>query len=191
MMHRLKIATGVAGGALLCALAAPAVADQPVFLGSVRVSTDLTGYEEVPTLNSNGSGEFTARIRQDGSAIDYTLTYRDLPNVTQAHIHFGRPATTGGIVLWLCNQTASPPAGITPPACQSNAAATSSTVTGTLTPADLVPVPNQGVATFADVIDAIRNSAAYANIHTTVRPTGEIRGSLSTNGRDRDHGHHD
>jgi hypothetical protein len=39
----------------------------------------MDGYQEAPaTLNSPGSGEFVARIRQDGSAIDYTLTYRNL-----------------------------------------------------------------------------------------------------------------
>lgn len=193
MIHRHKIAGAVAG-AVLCAFAAPTVADQPVFLGSVRISTDMDGYQEAPsTINTPASGEFVARIRQDGSAIDYTLTYRNLVNVTQAHIHFGRPATTGGIVLWLCNQTASPPATIpVPPTCQSDAAATGSTITGTLTAADMVAAPNQGVTAdavgFTDVIDAIRAGAAYANVHSTTRPSGEIRGNLNTIGRG--HGHH-
>ena len=28
------------------------------------------------------------------------------------------------------------------------------------------------------MVNAIRNGAAYANVHTTGRPTGEIRGGL-------------
>jgi hypothetical protein len=57
----------------------------------------------------------------------------------------------------------------------------------------MVAVTAQGItadaAGFADVIDAIRAGAAYANVHTTLRPSGEIRGNLNTIGRGRGHHH--
>ena len=106
MIHRNKI-VGALAGALVCLAAAPSLADSSH--GSVRLGADLDGYQEVPmTLNSPGSGEIVARIRQNGTAIEYKLTYRDLPNVTQAHIHFGRPALNGGVLLWMCFQTPVP-----------------------------------------------------------------------------------
>ena len=148
--------------------------------GQSGFSTTLTGYNETPlTLNSPGSGEFAAKVSKDESTITYTLTYRDLPtNVLQAHIHFGRPSLSGGVVLFLCTNLA-PPAGVpTPPACPTNAG----TVTGTLTAADVIAVPGQGIdagATgFAEMIRALRNGSAYANVHTSQRTTGEIRGPL-------------
>ena len=72
--------------------------------GKSTFTTNLTGYQETPvTINSPGSGEFAAKISKDGSEIQYVLSYRGLTtHVLQSHIHFGRPALTGGIVLFLC-----------------------------------------------------------------------------------------
>jgi len=158
---------------------------------SSSVSTNLTGYQETPaTINSSGSGEFAAKISADGTQIQYVLRYRDLStNVLQSHIHFGRPALTGGIVLFLCTNL-NPPAGVpTPPACpQAPVGGGTQTVAGTLTAANML-VPNlsstpasqgidPGTAGFAEVVKAIRNGAAYANVHTSKVPSGEIRGAL-------------
>ena len=178
MKRRTKLA-GVFFAAVLTMSVAPALAadrdaDQDT------VTARLSGFQETPlTISSPGSGEFIATIREDETAIDYVLTYRDLSSpVTQAHIHFGRPAITGGIVLFLCTNLA-PPKGVpTPQACP-NAPAT---ITGTLTAADVIPLPDQGIdpgaAGFAEMIEAIRVDAAYANVHTTVYPGGEIRSRL-------------
>ncbi len=169
-------------GLLLTMVVVPVAADEE----RGRVTTRLTGYQETPlTINSAASGEFTARIREDGTAIDYELTYRDLSSpVTQSHIHFGRPAISGMIVLFLCTNL-TPPAGVpAPQACPAFPA----TITGTLTAADVIPRPQQGIdsgaAGFAEMLKAIRAGAAYANVHTTVYPSGEIRGRLRAHGHD-------
>jgi hypothetical protein len=163
-------------------LAAPVLAHGPS-----HFATDLSGYEETTlTLNSPGNGSFVAKISKDESSISYTLTYRDLPTtVLQSHIHFGRPALTGGIVLFLCTNLGNAPATVpTPQPCPASptSPAPPATVTGTLTAADVVAVPGQGIAAgaagFAAMVDALRNGAAYANVHTTQRPSGEIRGAL-------------
>ena len=72
------------------------------------------------------------------ASIDWVLTYRDLPTVVQqAHIHFGRPALNGGIVLFLCTNLGNGgPAGApTPQACPPAPPGTTVTLTGTLTAA--------------------------------------------------------
>ena len=196
MAHRML---SVAAAAVLatCAMSS-ASADS----GKSSFSTTLNGYQETPvTINSTGSGEFAAKINNDGTAIEYVLNYRDLAtNVLQSHIHFGRPGLTGGIVLFLCTNL-NPPAGVpVPPACpQAPVGGDTATVTGTLTAANLlvpnvanVALPTQGIdpgaAGFAEIVQAIRNGAAYANVHTSKVPSGEIRGAL---GKAHDHGSDD
>jgi hypothetical protein len=162
-------AVALACGATVCAAAA-----------EDTVTTRLLGYQETPqTINSAASGEFKATIHDDGTAIDYELTYRALSSSpTQAHIHFGRPGLSGGVVLFLCTNL-TPPVGVpTPQACPAPPA----TITGTLTSANVIPLATQGIdagaAGFAEMLKAIRADAAYVNVHTTLHPGGEIRGRL-------------
>lgn len=186
-MKRSTKLSGVLAAALATMLVPPAAAAPPDNAGQTKLSTELTGYQETPsTINSNGTGEFEATIQQNGTQIAYKLTYSGLSSpVTQSHIHFGRPATTGQIVLFLCTNLTPLPAGVPPPqACPTP----SGTITGTLTAADVIPRPTQGIdsgaAGFAEMVDAIRADAAYVNVHTTTFPSGEIRSRLHTHGPD-------
>ena len=64
---------------------------------------DLTGYEEVPVVNTVASGEFRARISRDEQSIEYRLSYSGLQGtVSQAHIHIAQLSVNGSIVIWLC-----------------------------------------------------------------------------------------
>jgi len=149
--------------------------------GKTTFVTGMSGYEETPnTLSTPGSGEFAATVSKDGTRIDWVLTYRNLEsNVTQAHIHFARPAISGPIVLFLCTNLGNAPSGVpTPQPCP----VAGGTISGSLTQADVIARPDNGIDSgavgFAEMVNAIRNGAAYANVHTTGRPTGEIRGGL-------------
>ena len=150
------------------------------------VGTELNGYEETPlTLDTPATGEFKAKIRSGGTIIDYELSYRDTESaVTQAHIHFGRPAIGGGIVLFLCTNLGNAPASVPKP---QECPAAPATITGTLMAADVIAVPGQGISSgaagLAEVLRAIRAGAAYANVHTTVRTGGEIRGQIDGHGQ--------
>jgi hypothetical protein len=141
--------------------------------GSIVLRERLSGYEETPVaLSTPGSGRFFALINTEQQEITYRLSYADLPTaVTQAHIHFGAVAQTGGISVFLCTNLGNGPAGT--PAC----AAQPATVTGTLHPADVVGPAGQGIAAgeFDELVAAIRNGTAYVNVHTTQFPAGEIR----------------
>jgi hypothetical protein len=187
--------TLVLATAILALVAAPlAASDNDDKDRDDVVRTHLVGYNETPaTINSAASGEFRATISEDGTAIHYELTFRDLSSgVLQSHIHFGRPATTGGIVLYLCTNLTPPVGPPTPQACPTTNPAT---ITGTLTAADVNPIAatgqaiDPGAAGFAEMLKAIRAGAAYVNVHTTNHPSGEIRGRLGPH-HDRDD-HHD
>jgi len=134
----------------------------------------LLGINETPSISTNGSGRFRAVIDEDSQLITFTLTYENLTGTPfMAHIHIGERHTAGGIMVWLCGggPTAKPACPTTNPA----------EVTGSISPADVAAVPNQGVVAgnFDQVLDAIRAGAAYVNVHT--QPTfvaGEIRGQV-------------
>ena len=169
---------GLVVGSLI-GIAAPAMAAAQV------VTTHLVGYQETPqTINSAGSGSFVAKISEDGTSIEYELSYGGLSStVLQSHIHFGRPATSGGIVLFLCTNLGNAPATVpAPQACPAQPA----TITGTLTAANVIALAGQGIdsgsAGFGEMLKAIRAGAAYVNVHTMSHPSGEIRGRLSQGG---------
>jgi hypothetical protein len=148
-----------------------------------RFDADLNGYNEIPTLSSPAKAEFDARINRSETEIDYEVKYSGFPTpVTQAHLHLGKRAFNGGIMVFICSNLGTGPAG-TPP-CPLNAG----TVSGTWTAASVVGPAAQGIAPgeFAEVIAAIRAGAAYANIHTQAFPAGEIRDQLDAK-RGHDH----
>ena len=142
----------------------------------------LIGYQEVPAISTTGNGVFRAKIDEDKQTIEYTLSYSDLEgDVTQAHIHFGQFSVAGGVATFLCTNLGNGPAGTQP--CPASPA----TITGTIHPADIIgPVP-QGITAgqFDELVAAIRAGIAYANVHSTKWPGGEIRAQLPGS-----HGHH-
>jgi len=147
--------------------------------------------QEVPVVSSLAKGEFEARIESD-SLISFKMSYEGLEGgpILFAHIHLGQRSVNGGVMAFLCNNT---PAGPQPRACPAGPA----TLEGTITPADILPLATQQVAAgaFEEFVRALRNGTAYANLHTTASPGGEIRGQIRVdNGRHRghdddDHGH--
>jgi hypothetical protein len=144
-----------------------------------RFKARLDGYHETPlSLSTTGHGDFDARLVNNGTTLEFTLRYSALEGinpttpggvVTAAHIHLGQIRTTGGVMAFLCGgggKPACPPGG---------------TVTGTITPANIQGPAGQGVAAgeFAEFVRAMVENAAYVNVHTTLYPSGEIRGQIS------------
>jgi hypothetical protein len=138
-----------------------------------RVSARLIGINETPAaINTDGSASL--RLKLNSTTIDFELAFHNLSALPiQSHIHFGQVHTSGGVVLFFCGPTTSA-------AKQTCPQALSGTVSGTLTAADVQAVPGQGIKAgdMAAVMRAIREGAAYANLHTTNFPTGEIRGQI-------------
>lgn len=177
---RIKLAAGVA------VLGVAGVGTAAIAHDRSRFSAGLSGYEEVPTLSTNGAGFFKASVSRD--EIRYALNYGGMfdanpagGTVTQAHIHLGARAVNGGVSAFLCSNLGNGPAGT--PACPAQG-----TVTGVITPMQVVGPAGQGIqpGEFGELVRALRAGAAYANVHTTTFPGGEIRGQIS----DDDGRHH-
>jgi hypothetical protein len=146
----------------------------------------LRGLGEAPPVATEANGSFTATLSSNGATLSYTVTYANLnAQVLFSHIHFGLTKEVGGIMVFLCGPAAGapggPPAGFpNPPPCPDT---TSGTVSGTVTVANVVGPNSQGItpgADFAKVVQAMREGAAYVNVHSTRSPGGEIRGPVRT-----------
>jgi hypothetical protein len=164
---------------LLGALAAghlSAASDRGHRAGPVRFVARLLPVNEVPALSTPGRGSFTATIDEPARTISYELRYDGLDTtVLQAHVHTAQRGVNGGIMIWLCGSASLPgPAGT--PIC----AATPGTIAGEVSADQVVGPAAQGISPgeFEEVVRAIRSGVAYANVHTTQFPSGEIRGQL-------------
>jgi|SRR5688572_24630778 len=140
------------------------------------VTAQLKGYNEVPSsLSTTGHGTFWAQVDTEANTITFKLTYDALEgSVTQAHVHFGSRFTAGGISYFLCTNQANGPAGTQ--ACP----AAPGEVTGVITPEIVIGPAAQGIAAqqFDEIVAAMRAGIAYANVHSSLYPAGEIRGQL-------------
>ena len=174
-------AVTVLGASTLLGLLAPAEAQSRVI--------KLNGFDEVPVVITNATGDLHIKVAADEQSIEYTLSYTGIEtgDVTQAHIHLGQRHVNIGaggqsnIVLFLCTNIGGAP--VVPPPNETPGCPTGpdGTVKGTLIPANVIPRPAQGVGTddLAAVIQAIRTGVAYANVHTIGAPSGEIRKNFS------------
>lgn len=150
--------------------------------GSRNISAHggLVGYNETPlTISTTGGGSFHAKVANDGESFSWTLSYEALEgSVLQSHIHFGAPAITGGISIFLCSNLGNGPAGTQ--ACPASPA----TISGTARAADVIGPTGQGIepGAFDEIVAAMRSGFAYANVHSTKWPGGEIRGQLDGGG---------
>ena len=89
---------------------------------------------------------------------------------TVSHIHFGKRGVNGGIMAFLCG-------GGGQDACP---ATTSGTFSGTILPANVQAIANQGTTAgiLDELIAAMRSGRAYVNIHNDTFMPGEIRGRI-------------
>lgn len=134
----------------------------------------LDGDHETPSISTRATGEFRARLNAAGDELSYELTYSGLEggNTLFAHVHLGQTGVAGGVMFFLCG-------GGGKPACPNG----EGTVTGTVNASNVIGPAGQGITAgqFDEVIRAMRNGLAYANVHTVTFPSGEIRGQLNDN----------
>jgi hypothetical protein len=132
----------------------------------------LNGFQETPSVSTTGFGDFQATLVDD-TTLHYVLRYKALEggNTLFAHVHFGQRSVAGGVSFFLCG-------GSTKPDPCPNV---DGTVEGDVTAADVIGPNGQGIepGSFAEILRAMRVGHAYANVHTTRWPTGEIRGQIN------------
>ena len=134
-----------------------------------RFSASLAGANEVPPINTAGTGDFEMTIQP--GAITFSLTFSDLSSpLAVAHLHFAPSKVAGGVMIFLCG-------GGGQPACP---ATTEGTITGTITAANVTGPMTKGIApgNLDSALEAVRDGLSYANMHTANFGGGEIRGPV-------------
>ena len=182
-------------------LATTVVAFSGSYVHAEEFFARLDGFQELGALNnqtgailSEASGTLRLDLDRTSQTATFTLTYSNVGTtppltgtVTQAHIHFGKVHSSGGVMVFFC---ANPP--IVPPPGTQTCPLNSGTVTGTFTAASVRAIAGQNVnaGDFDALEDALTSNTAYANVHTTTLPAGEIRGQIRRGDGDDHHDKH-
>src|SRR5262245_13363237 len=143
----------------------------------IALRANLVGTQEVPIVSTTGSGRFEAVVDTVANTITWTLKYEALEGtVTQAHVHIGQRNVNGGISFFFCSNLTTP----APPPGTQACPAPPATITGVITPENIIGPTGQGVPTmaFAEVVENIKAGLAYANVHSSLAPGGEVRGQV-------------
>ncbi len=133
--------------------------------GQTAFKARLSGAESVPPVMTKASGTAQLQIAKGSDTLTYKLTVTDIPNVTAAHIHFGKKGQNGPPVAFLFSGPAKegPFSGML--------------AAGVITAKDLFgPLKGKGLS---DLIKQIRSGDMYINVHTKDHPDGEIRGQIT------------
>jgi CHRD domain len=118
----------------------------------------LSGTNEVPAGDPDGTGLARVSIRPDEGTVCYRIKVKNLDAVTAAHIHVGAAGTNGGVVVDLAILTA-----------ETKATGNSTFYSDCIEGLD------------GTLLTSIKENRAgyYLNVHTTVYPDGAIRGQLA------------
>src|SRR5262249_31192416 len=128
-------------------LAAPLVNSQ-----TEHFSASLSGANEVPPINTAGTADFDMTIQP--GAVTFSLTFSDLSTpLVVAHLHFAPSKVAGGVMIFLCG-------GGGQPTCP---AATSGTITGTITATNVTGPTAQGITAgdLDSALEAVRAGLSY------------------------------
>lgn len=115
----------------------------------------LDGSQEVPAVTTGATGTAVLAIDPKARTVGYWLTYAGLEGqYSDAHFHLGLPGVSGKVIFPIDMGTPSE------------------------------PTVRAGIANVPDsIIEHLIHGEMYINVHSTIHPTGEIRGqiTLSTN----------
>jgi hypothetical protein len=130
---------------------------------ATKFTASLSGTNETPPVTTNATG--TATFESVGTSIRWVINVAHLSGpATAAHIYVVTTGTSGIVAMHLCGTT-----GI--PACASDTAA--ATLQGSSSIVDIV-----NGNSLDGLLTAMRENAAYVNVHTAANPGGEIRGAI-------------
>jgi len=136
----------------------------------MKLTASLSGSEQVPVVQTKGTGQFQGTVASGNRSISYRLTASNLSSrVTAAHIHVGKSGANGGVAAFLCG-------GGGKPSCP----ASGGTVSGRITAANVLATGGVTKGDLSALIQAITNGETYVNVHTTKYKDGEIRGQIET-----------
>jgi hypothetical protein len=190
-MKKLGIGAALAALAVLLSGSFSTQANSKNEGSALRFSTRLSTFHEVPPKANGANGTFQAKLSEDGTTLSWTFTWSGLSGPPLfAHIHFGLKGANYPVMTFFCGGPKGNPDIPQKPDCPQT---TSGSITGTTTAADIIALNTAGPTDqaldqhdFAGFIRALGAGSAYANMHTTRFPGGEIRGQIAAHRGERD-----
>jgi CHRD domain len=156
-----------------------AYADERDNDGGLEFKARLTAAQEVPENPSEATGDIEVEFDKGFTKMEIELKVRNtVGTITRAHFHCARSGENGPIVFGIFDPGPFP---------------VSDTVEGFLTNADYtgadcVPTTGRVINNLASLAFAMRDGLIYANVHTSFRPGGEVRGQMiEVKDDDKDH----
>ena len=137
-----------------------------VYEGGDEFAAAMTGNEEVPPLATTASAGALFALNSDGTLSYELRATGPIANATQAHIHLGARGQNGPVVLFLY--------GLSSPM---NFLPGDLIASGTVNDASVIARPGF-VPNIANLVERMRQGRAYANLHTSAFPGGEVRGQV-------------
>jgi hypothetical protein len=125
----------------------------------------LSGDQEVPAVDASGAGQGMFTLNAAGTEISFKLLVANTDKIKFAHIHMAPKGENGPIVAPLLDEQ-NPTTGLV----------NGLLAEGIIRQADLVgPLAGKPLS---ELVKALENGTAYANIHTDDFPAGELRGQI-------------
>ena len=121
---------------------------------TIKLSSQLTGQNEVPAADPDGSGDATFKLKKKKKKVCYDISFQNIQDPFVAHIHPGKAGVNGPPLITLFEST------------------TGDTFTS--------PQSACVKAAKSDIKDiAKKPKRFYVNIHNAEFPNGAIRGQLA------------
>ncbi|MDQ4073935.1 MAG: CHRD domain-containing protein [Thermoproteota archaeon] len=125
-------------------------------------TTNLSGDEEVPSVNTNAEGNAKLEVDNDKREIHFDVEAEGLEDIVGGHLHYGEKGENGPVVVTLFGEESTNNGNFE--------------ASGTIQENDLEgPLENKDIS---DLVEHIEDKEIYINIHTEQNPDGEIRGQF-------------
>lgn len=133
--------------------------------GQRNFRAHLSGEEQVPPVDTNAQGQAKFQLNHEGDALDFRLLVANIDDVTGAHVHLAPEGENGPIVVPLFGD----------PLFTDPVTVNGTLAEGSITASDVIG-PLSG--DFDGLLEKMRSSGTYVNVHTLEHGPGEIRGQI-------------
>ena len=129
----------------------------------------LTGENEIPAIDTRAQGQVIFKLNEEDQTISYKLIVSNMEDVIAAHIHCGDASVARGSVIVDLYTGGLPGIDVNGILAE-----------GVITEADIKATHTScpGEINFTDLVNLLRTSNAYVNVHTDAVRSGAIRGQI-------------
>lgn len=127
---------------------------------AAKFKATMTGNSELPGVVKYVNGYTSFRTASNDTNIKYKVNVKGLSDATGAHIHEGRKAQNGEIIVGLLSNS------------KKNKTRCGMSIRGNISDSDLIGLLKWETLDY--LLSAIKNGITYINIHTPDHPNGEI-----------------